>query len=92
MNRLTVTFLFFALALLVLGPAAAAGPAAAPTALTLMVNNSLGDVLDANPGDGVCETATGNGICTLRAAVMEANATPGHDNIIVPAGTSTSLR
>jgi len=32
----------------------------------------------------VCETATGNGICTLRAAVMEANATTGA-TIVLPA-------
>jgi hypothetical protein len=35
------------------------------------------DAVDASPGDGVCETATGNEVCTVRAAVMEANATPG---------------
>ena len=29
---------------------------------------------DANPGDGVCETAPGNGQCTLDAAVQEGNA------------------
>src|SRR4029077_336828 len=29
---------------------------------------------DAFPGDGQCETAVGNGVCTLRAAVEEANA------------------
>src|SRR5205823_10462978 len=33
-----------------------------------------GDGSDASAGDGVCETATGNGICTLRAAIQEANA------------------
>lgn len=30
------------------------------------------DAIDANPGDGRCATASG--ACTLRAAVMEANA------------------
>jgi CSLREA domain-containing protein len=39
----------------------------------LTVNN-LGDGADFAPGNGVCETATGNGICTLRAAIEEANA------------------
>lgn len=29
---------------------------------------------DADPGDGVCETAAGNNVCTLRAAIEEANA------------------
>lgn len=36
--------------------------------------NDTSDVMDFLPGDGVCETATGNGICTLRAALAEANA------------------
>ena len=42
--------------------------------------NSPADVVDANPGDGKCETSSangGNGICTLRAAIMEANQTDG---------------
>ncbi|GEM_PF-1984241 len=42
-----------------------------PTSLTV---NDLGDAADANTGDGVCETAPGNGVCTLRAAILEANA------------------
>src|SRR5262249_48349405 len=41
-------------------------------------------VVDATPGDGVCATAAG--ACTLRAAVMEANAVPGDDAIFLPAG------
>lgn len=45
------------------------------------------DVVDVNPGDGVCETAVGNGVCTLRAAIQEANALPGADVINVAAGT-----
>ena len=40
---------------------------------TLTVNNT-GDGADVTPGNGVCETALGNGICTLRAAIQEANA------------------
>ncbi|MFN7930654.1 MAG: choice-of-anchor Q domain-containing protein [Blastocatellia bacterium] len=40
---------------------------------SLTVNNT-GDGSDATPGNGVCETATGNGVCTLRAALQEANA------------------
>ena len=52
--------------------ALAAGP------LTMTVN-STGDAVDANPGDAVCSTS-GN-VCTLRAAVMEANARPGAENI-----------
>lgn len=34
---------------------------------------------DANPGDGTCRTA--QQACTLRAAIQEANARPGHDLI-----------
>lgn len=47
---------------------------------SIFVNNN-GDATDATPGDGVCETATGNGTCTLRAAVVEANAAAGVDII-----------
>ena len=46
------------------------------TALTFTVN-SPSDVVDANPGDGKCETVPGNNVCTLRAAIMEANKTSG---------------
>jgi CSLREA domain-containing protein len=51
------------------------------------VVNGNGDAVDANPGDGVCQTAT-PGVCTLRAAVEEANATSGAV-IGVPAITIT---
>jgi CSLREA domain-containing protein len=52
-------------------------------AVTFTVN-SPSDVVDANPGNGVCETAPGNSICTLRAAIQEANALSGADQIILP--------
>lgn len=42
------------------------------------------DAVDAFPGDGICATAAGG--CTLRAAVMEANALPGADSIFLPVG------
>jgi len=53
------------------------------------VVNSTADAVDANPGDGNCATA--GGTCTLRAAVMEANAQaaaqPASPNqITLPAG------
>ncbi len=41
--------------------------------------NSTDDIVDATLGDGVC--ATGTGFCTLRAAIQEANALPGADEI-----------
>lgn len=43
---------------------------AAPRAGTYTVNSNA-DTADANPGDGVC--ATSGGVCTLRAAIQEAN-------------------
>ena len=51
--------------------------------------NSTADAVDANPGDGVCETGSGNGICTLRAAVQEAAASSSANTIALPAGTYT---
>jgi hypothetical protein len=51
--------------------------------------NDTADATDAMPGNGVCETAAGNNVCTLRAAVQESNALSGMDTIIVPTGTYT---
>jgi PKD repeat protein len=45
---------------------------------------------DANPGNGVCSTAF-PGRCTLRAAIQESNALPGHDEIRLPAGCTFRL-
>ena len=42
--------------------------------LATFVVTSTGDQTDVNPGNGICETQVGNGICTLRAAITEANA------------------
>jgi len=55
-------------------------------AVTFTVNSTHDDV-DWNPGDGVAETAPGNGVCTLRAAIQETNALAGPDTINLPAGT-----
>lgn len=51
--------------------------------------NYLGDTdaNDINPGDGVCADALG--ACGLRTAIQEANALPGLDTIVLPAGTIT---
>src|SRR5438477_12347854 len=54
----------------------------------IFVVNSTGDGDDAFPGDGQCETAVGNGVCTLRAAVEEANAHAGGDGIFFSIPTS----
>lgn len=43
------------------------------------------DAPDLTPGDGVCATA--GATCTVRAAVQEANALAGPDDVVVPAGT-----
>src|SRR5436190_15328467 len=53
--------------------------------------NSVADVADVNPGDGVCETAAGNHVCTLRAAVMEANHFSGATVVIPDLGASYLL-
>jgi len=41
----------------------------------------LNDGIDHNPGDGICEVSVGSDQCTLRAAVMEANALGGLQTI-----------
>jgi CSLREA domain-containing protein len=43
------------------------------------------DRLDASPGDGTCAAASGK--CSLRAAIQEANAFPGLDDVLLPKGT-----
>lgn len=70
----------------------------APLALGLLINfpshaatfavNSTADAVDANPGNGVC--ATSSNVCTLRAAIMEANALAGADTITL-LGTTYAL-
>lgn len=47
--------------------------------------NTTSDTVDATPGDGVCADATGH--CSLRAAIMEANADADGSVIAIPAGT-----
>lgn len=51
------------------------------------VVNSFLDTVDENPGDGI--NADDNGRSTLRAAIMEANARPGEDTIILGPGIFT---
>jgi len=65
-------------------PAALTAAAAPPQQGAVFDVDSAGDELDAVPGDGACRTASG--VCTLRAAVMEANALEGPDTIRLPAG------
>jgi CSLREA domain-containing protein len=53
--------------------------------------NSPADVPDATPGDGQCETAAGNKVCTLRGAIQEANALAGADVIQLQANATYVL-
>src|SRR5262245_49487475 len=63
-----------------------APPAAHSMVATLTVDSTV-DSVDASPGNGICADSLGR--CTLRAAVMEANALGGPDTIVLPAGTYT---
>ena len=59
---------------------AQAGNAALPPPAGILYDvDSTGDEVDMAPGNGFCETASGR--CTLRAAIMEANAHAGDDGI-----------
>jgi len=60
--------------------------ASTSSGVTFTVNSPASDA-DAMPGDGTCETVTGNGICTLPAAIQEANAFAGFDAVELPPGT-----
>ena len=68
----------------VLGLGLAAPPAAAAEGLPVLQVTTTDDTVDVAPGDGVCVDEAGE--CSLRAAVMEANATGGLDVVRVPAG------
>jgi hypothetical protein len=57
---------------------------ASAQAKTFIVNNNS-DAADAKPGDGFCVTATG--VCMLRAAIEEANALGGANEIMLPPNT-----
>ncbi len=55
------------------------GPADAQTTFTV---NKTGDAKDRKVGNGKCDSSRKRGLqCTLRAAIEEANATPGADTI-----------
>lgn len=68
-----------------LGAALPPSTLAAPNA-TFTVNSDL-DLPDKKPGNGICETARNNHVCTLRAAIMETNKLGGKNVIILPEGT-----
>jgi CSLREA domain-containing protein len=56
-------------------------PARAAHASTTFTVNHTGDAGDLKPRDGSCSTLVAR-ICTLRAAIQEANATTGADTIV----------
>jgi CSLREA domain-containing protein len=56
----------------------------APLSDSVFTVNTMIDTVDVNPGDGICADSAGN--CSLRAAVMEANAGPGGSTIMLPQG------
>ena len=60
-------------------------PAAVTAAEFNVTPGATDDLVDIALGDGVCDA--GGGVCTLRAAVQEANQTAAGDRIVVPAGT-----
>jgi hypothetical protein len=77
------------LSVLVATVASLLSPMHVVAAVTFTVNSET-DAIDAAPGDGFCATASlpDEGVrCTLRAAVMEANAHPSPRMILLPAGT-----
>lgn len=66
-------------------------PARAQTKSTFIVNSMLDTTNpnDANPGNGICATASGD--CTLRAAIQETNALAGADTITFDASVFTVI-
>ena len=56
---------------------------------TVFTVDITSDSVDANPGDGLC--ADDSGSCSVRAAVMEANALPGVEEIRLMAGETHLL-
>ncbi len=88
MNRKPLTGLFSGAFRLLLGIMLTLGtkPMLVAQAAVLTVNSTT-DAIDVNPGDGICATA--GGLCTLRAAIQEANALAGNDTILLPSGTYT---
>src|SRR6185369_10018713 len=51
----------------------------------VFVVDTTADEVDRDASDDLCRTKAGD--CSLRAAVMQANASPGHDIIRVRSGT-----
>jgi len=71
---------------LLLGLPVLAAPATQGATFTVDIAE---DAIDADSTDGLCRTESD--VCTLRAAVMQANALPGEDTIEIPQRFSASL-
>jgi CSLREA domain-containing protein len=83
MKKITLLLLLVATALAVLLAATTTpAPALADTTFTV---NTTADAPDGNVGDGVCARPGTTNVCTLRAAIEEANAFSGDDTIVIPA-------
>src|SRR5215203_1775085 len=89
---LAATFVAAALVLPSLAAGLVAPPAHASTTFTV---NSTSDIGDPNPNDGQCVIPDFSGVdhCSLRAAIQNANGTPGADviNFAIPSGQSTTI-
>lgn len=64
-----------------------AATVAIPSYAATFTADSTADTPDVNPGNGIC--ADVSGLCTLRAAVQEANALGGSDSIALDTNTYT---
>jgi CSLREA domain-containing protein len=85
MQRIFILLLAALLAQCTVGLLAPSRPAgAAPAEAVFSVNTTL-DQPDASPHDGAC-LSTPSGLCTLRAAIQQANAAAGDDTILLQPG------
>lgn len=60
--------------------------ATAPAQAATFTVGTVADASDSNSADGACAAASAGGQCTLRAAIGQAQFTPGADQIVLPAG------
>ena len=82
----TISVITQCILMVVLGLTSSSIVLAMPTAGPTFTVNSYADVAGL-PGDTVCETAPGDHVCTLRAAIMAANhVSGGGATIMIPAG------
>ena len=89
MSRLLTFSFALVIALGLAGLRLSSRPASASPAAIFSLNSTL-DQPDANLTDGTCQS-TPSGLCTLRAAVQQANYTGGPDTIILQPGLTYRL-